>query len=86
MKIKTNTYPIHPKVCHGYPGEEVQWSLERGAYHLIRKSDGKSVFMSPPVNKDGMLHSTGKPFNLLGVIAQVKKKNQILELDNNTEV
>lgn len=83
--IKRNTFPIYKNVSHGYPGDEVKWSLERGAYILTRISDGKSVFTSPPVNKEGKLNSNGKTFNVLGIIAQNKSKNWIFELDHNIE-
>jgi len=74
MKIIENTYPIRPNVAHGYPGDEVEWSLSRGGYNLIRKSDNKTVFGLPPVDQSGCLKSNGKKPILIGKVAEVKSK------------
>ena len=80
MKIIRNTYPVHPGIPHAKPGDEVTWSMEKGVYRLIRKSDMKSVFSTAPVDKDGNLRSSGKTPNLVGVIAQVKLRGWVMEI------
>ena len=80
MKIIKNTYPQRPNVPHGKPGDVVYWSLYRGQFNLIRKSDGKTVFATAAVDRDGNLRSNGKQPTLCGVIAQVKRKGWSLEV------
>jgi len=78
--IKQNTYPKHVNIEFGQVNDIVHWELVRGYYHLCLENN-KAIFMSPGVNKDGILYSTGRPFSLIGVIAQVKSKGWILELE-----
>jgi len=80
MKIIRNTYPEDPNVSHGQVGDEVYWSLERGSYRLIRKSDEESVFSTAPVDKDGLLRSSGKSPKVTGIVAQVKSKGWVIEI------
>jgi len=80
MKIIMNTYPEHPGVPHAKPGDEVFWSMDRGCYRLIRKSDDKSVFATAPTNKDGKLRSSGKTPQLIGIIAQIKSRGWAMEI------
>jgi len=80
MEIIKNTYPESPNCPHGKPGDGVYWSLHRGQFNLIRKSDGKTVFSTAPVDRDGNLRSNGKQPKLVGVIAQVKSKGWFLEV------
>jgi hypothetical protein len=82
IKIIKNTYPKYNKAPHGEPGDACEWQLIKGAYCLIRESDKKCVYMTPPVNKEG-LKQDGKPPQLTGVIAQVKSKGWILEVIND---
>jgi len=81
IKVIRNTYPIYPNVAHAEAGDICRWELARGCYRLIRQSDGESLFCTPPVNKDGV-KSNGQPPTLVGVIAQVKSKNYIFEVEN----
>ena len=83
MKIVQSTYPVFPKVAHAEVGDEVHWEGHRGAFHLIRNSDGKRLFTTAPVDRDGNLRSNGKTPNLIGIIAQVKSKGWILEIDTS---
>jgi len=80
MKVIRNTYPSHPGVAHAEPGDDVEWELSRGCFRLIRSADGRSVFCTPEVDKDGMLRSTGKPPKLIGTVAEVKNKRWVLEV------
>ena len=80
MKIIRNTYPEHSGVPHAKNGDEVTWSMERGSYRLIRKADGKVVFSTSPVDKDGNLRSSGKPPKLTGIIGQVKSRGWVMEI------
>uniref|UniRef100_A0A6H1ZUU5 Uncharacterized protein n=1 Tax=viral metagenome TaxID=1070528 RepID=A0A6H1ZUU5_9ZZZZ len=80
MKIVKNTYPEYLNCPHGEIGDKVEWSLYRGSFHLVRVADGKSVFSTAPVNRDGNLRSNGKPPVLTGIIARVKSKGWILEI------
>ena len=80
MKVIKNTYPEHPNCSHAKKGDEVSWELTRGAFSLIRKSDGRSVFRSAPVDRDGRLRSNGKQTVATGIIAQVKTKGWVLEI------
>ena len=80
MIVKKNTYPEYEGVAHAKEGDVANWEYIKGAYSLIRKSDGKSLFRTPPVNKDGLLYSTGKSPVLVGVIGEVKSKGWVFEL------
>ena len=83
MKVVRNTYPGHEGISRAEEGNMVHWELTRGCFDLIRNSDRKTVFTSPPVNKNGLLRSNGKQPKLTGVIAQVKKHGWILELSHD---
>ena len=79
--VKQNTYPtINLK-----QGDIVEWVHERKCYYLY-KSPIKSItfdkihFASPNCNKDG-IKSNGKKVDLVGIIAQIKYKCYILELE-----
>ncbi len=80
MKVIQNTYPKQPNTPHAKPGDKVSWALSRGAFSLIRKSDGKSIFRSALVDKDGRLRSNGQRTTVIGIIAQVKSKGWLLEI------
>lgn len=80
MKIIRNTYPQFPNCPHAELGDVVRWEFGRGVYNLIRVTDGKAVFTSAPVDRDGNLRSNGKPPVLAGVVAQVKSKGWVLEV------
>lgn len=83
MKVIRNTYPKHsehPNVPRAEVGDEVVWEVSRSAYRLVRQRDGKHLFATAPVNKDGMLYSTKQPPQLTGIIAQVESKGWLLEI------
>ncbi len=80
MKVIQSTYPKSPNCPHAEIGDAVNWELTRGAFSLVRETDDKTVFRSAPVDRDGRLRSNGKRTVLIGVIAQVKSKNWILEI------
>jgi len=78
--VKQNTYPnINLK-----PGDEVQWIHGNKCYYLYKASSTKIVdktyFASPNCNKDGN-KPNGKQVSLVGIVAQVKSKEYILELE-----
>jgi len=79
--VKQNTYPN----VDLNPGDEVQWIHGKKCYHLYKASSTKIVdkayFASPDCNKDG-IKPNGKQVNLVGIVAQVKSKGYILELEN----
>lgn len=79
MTVVRNTYP-HYKGCAKI-GDVVRWEAKslRG-YSLIRDSDGKEIFRTAPVDRNGLIRSTGKPPVLSGIIASVKSKGWALEL------
>ena len=81
MKIVRNTYPKSSVAHYAEPGDEVHWEI-KNAYILIRDRDGKALFSTAPVNRNGLLRSNNKPPVLVGVIAEVKKKGWILEIEN----
>ena len=85
LRIIKNTYPLIPNISHGEPGDIVQWSLERGCFHLIRGSDGESVMATAFVDKDGLLRSNGKPPVLIDIVAQVKSRGWCLILEEVQE-
>jgi len=74
MKVIKNTYPIN--LSHG---DTVEWRLLRGTYYLFKPGASKASFAGPSVNRQG-LKTNGKPPILIGVVAENKSKNQILEL------
>ena len=80
LMVVKNTYPEFPKVPHAKVGDVCSWEFSMGAFRLIRQSDGKTVFATSEVNKDGLLVSSGQPPKLIGVIAQVKSKGWIFEI------
>jgi len=79
--VKQNTYPnVDLK-----QGDTVEWMYARKCYYLYKypiKSTilDKSYFASPNCNKDG-IKTNGKQVSLVGIVAQVKSKEYILELD-----
>lgn len=79
MKVIQNTYPVFPKVAHAEVGDEVHWEHSQ-CFRLIRNSDGKRLFATAPVDRDGNLRSNGQPATLVGIIAQVKSRGWILEI------
>ena len=80
MKVIRNTYPVFSKVPHAEAGDEVHWEHSQ-SFRLIRDSDGKSVFSTAPVDRNGNRRSNGQPPILTGVIAEVKSKGWILEIE-----
>ena len=79
--VKQNTYPnINLK-----QGDTVEWVHERKCYYLY-KSPIKSTtfdkihFASPNCNSDG-IKPNGKQIDLVGIVAQVKSKGYVLELE-----
>ena len=80
LQIIKNTYPKHPKVAYGNIGDLVEWQLYRGRFNLVRKSDGKTIFSTANVDKDGLLQSNKNPPKLLGVIGQIRNKGWIIEV------
>lgn len=81
LKVTRNTYPVHPGVAHAKPGDEVFWEFHKGCYRLLRKQDGKVLFATAPCDKDGLLRSNGQPPKLVGVVAEIKSKGWILEIE-----
>ena len=80
MKVIRNTYPKYPNVPCAEPGDTVHWEISGQGYRLIRDIDGKSLFCTAPVDKDGNRRSTKTPPVLIGIIAEVKSKRWILEV------
>jgi len=79
--VKQNTYPnVDLK-----QGDIVEWIHERKCYYLYKSSStkivDKSYFASPNCNKDG-IKPNGDYVKLVGIVAQVKSKKYILELEN----
>jgi len=79
--VKQNTYPnIDLKI-----GDIVEWVHGNKCYYLY-KSPIKSItfdkkyFASPNCNRDG-IKPNGKKVDLVGIVAQVKSKGYILELE-----
>jgi len=78
--VKQNTYPnVDLK-----QGDEVQWIHGNKCYYLYKASStkivDKSYFASPNCNKDG-IKPNGDNVKLVGIVAQVKSKGYILELE-----
>jgi len=80
MKVIRNTYAKFPNCPHAEAGDEVRWEHARLGFGLIRLSDGKCLFRTAPVNRDGNRLSNGKPPILSGIIAEVKSKGWVLEI------
>ena len=78
LRVLENTYPVHDGVAHANVGDDVHWRVDRGVYNLIRASDGKTVFSTAPVDRDGKLRSNGKDPVLSGAVAQVKRRGWCL--------
>ena len=76
MKIVRNTYPTWPGVAHGEPGDEVEWRASRSKMHLERIRDNKSIF-----SRDCLPKAIEDTRPMVGVIAQVKSKGWILEIE-----
>lgn len=75
MKVVQNTYPKHTNVPHAEIDDVVHWAKTRkSCYELIRDVDGKTVFVTAPVDRNGKLRSNGKQPRLTGMIASVKSK------------
>jgi len=79
--IKQNTYPEFGNVAHAKKGDKVTWTNWRGCFDLVRQSDNAIVFSTAAIDDDSMLRSNGKQPKLFGIIAQVKSKGWILELE-----
>jgi len=78
--VKQNTYPnVELKI-----GDIVQWIHGSKCYYLYKESStklvDKSYFASPNCNRDG-IKPNGDHVKLVGIVAQVKSKGYILELD-----
>jgi len=79
--VKQNTYPnVDLK-----QGDIVEWIHERKCYYLYKspiksKIFDKAYFASPNCNKDG-IKPNGKQVSLVGIVAQVRSKGYILELE-----
>jgi len=77
MLVVKNTYPTWPNVAHAEPGDIVEWKSERSnKFSLIRQSDGASVF-----SRDAYPHHTLDDRPVVGVIAQVKSKGWVFEIE-----
>jgi len=80
--VKQNTYPdIDLK-----QNDVVEWVYTRKCYYLYKSPIkntilDKAYFASPNCNKDG-IKPNGKQVDLVGIVAQVKSKDYILELNN----
>jgi len=79
--VKQNTYPDVDLNL----GDVVEWIYARKCYYLYKspiKSTilDKTYFASPNCNKDGN-KPNGKQVSLVGIVAQVKSKEYILELE-----
>jgi len=80
VKIIKNSYPQSIAAPHALPGDIVHW--EAGpTFCLVRDSDGKVVFSTAPVDRDGRLRSNGKTPVLTGVVAEIKKRGWVLEIE-----
>ncbi|GAF79854.1 unnamed protein product [marine sediment metagenome] len=79
MKVIQNTYPKYPNVPHAEIGDIVHWEHRR-SFCLVRDADNKIVFMTSLVTIDGNLRSTNLQPTLTGIIAKIKSKNFILEI------
>ena len=79
--VTKNTYLRHPNVNNAEPGDEVYWKRGPGRFSLVRKSDGKTVFMIDGIRPDGKKYSTGEEPTLIGVIAHVEKHGWVLEVE-----
>jgi len=79
--VKQNTYPnVNLK-----QGDIVEWMYARKCYYLYKtpiKSTilDKAYFASHNCNRDG-IKPNGKQVSLVGIVAQVKSKGYILELE-----
>lgn len=83
--VTKNTYQRYPNAAHAEPGDICEWELSRGSFRLIRQSDGKCVFSSAPVDKNGLLRSNGKKPVLVGCIAKYKGQELIVEQYNGED-
>ena len=81
MKVIQNTYPETKGIPYAKPGDIVNWEPGKRCYSLVRESDGRTVFLSPDVDKEG-LRSNGDPPTLIGIIGQIKSKGWIFELSD----
>ena len=80
MIVIRNTYPVHSDAPRAEPGDVVRWEPGRQCFRLVRESDGKSLFTTAPVDRDGNRRSNGKPPVLIGVIAELKNRGWCLEI------
>lgn len=77
--VVRNSYPIYPNCIHADVGDSVHW--EHGqSFRLIREADGREIFSSAPVDKNGRLQSNNKVPVLCGIIARVKSRGWVLEI------
>ena len=87
MIVTKNTYPEYDKVPHAEAGDIVDWITTKGCYRLVKTetmADNNPVvyYATPPIDQDCNLKSTGRPPVLVGIIAQVKSKGWVLEVQN----
>jgi len=81
LKVKQNTYlDIELK-----QGDEVQWIHGKKCYYLYKTpinniTFDKKHFASPDCNRDG-IKPNGQQVSLVGIVAQIKSKGYILELE-----
>ena len=79
LEVVKNTYPYIKLEI----GDKVQWVFERSRYGLYmvpyKGIFDKPVFVSANCNRDGV-KANGKPVDLIGIVAQLKSKDWILEL------
>lgn len=80
VRVTRNTYPEVEGVAHAERGDVCEWEMRANGYALVRQSDGKILFMTIPVRKDGTLINGKRPV-LEGVIGCVKKNNWVLEVE-----
>lgn len=79
MIVIANSYPKADAVPSAEVGDIVHWEHAK-TFRLIRDADGKTMFSTALVDRDGMLRSNGKQPVLVGIIAQVKNKGWKFEI------
>lgn len=80
-RIVRNIYPAMTNVPHAEPGDIVSWQPQRNKTRaLIRESDGKTVLSLGRLSPDAL-----KEFPESGIIAQVKSKGWVLEIEEVKE-
>lgn len=79
MIVIKNSYPKTAMGPCAEVGDRVHWE-HASTFCLVRDSDGKIVFSTAQVDRDGRLRSNGKQPVLTGVVAQIKSKGWRLEI------